>query len=158
MTIGQTTQDNEPPKFPRSLRKSTSFEPNSAYIFVPPPPEVHQDSDSEQGDHERKRGFQAAFASLDDVDLQLEFQSRCCLMRSPPAFLRGAYKSAMRVALTEHQRAGEDVTRRTQAWKLFLLIPRLLLFRPARGGLLPKGQLQERFNRFVLGQWLPLLT
>ena len=47
---------------------------------------------------------------------------------------------------------------RRRAWTLFLLLPRLLLFRPARGGLLPKGQLQERFNRFTHGEWLLLLT
>ena len=82
------------------------------------------------------------------------------LRKRPKLFRRsyGAYRSAMRVALTEHQRAGEDATRRTRAWKLFLLIPRLLLFRPAHGGLLPKGQLQEQFNRFIQGQWIHLLT
>ena len=31
------------------------------------------------------------------------------------------------------------------------------LYRPARGGLLPKGQLEERFNQFMTGQWTQLL-
>ena len=66
------------------------------------------------------------------------------------------YKSAIRVALTVQQ-AGRDETRRCRAWKLFLLIPRMLLFRPARGGLLPRGQLEERFNQFMSGQWTQLL-
>ena len=48
-------------------------------------------------------------------------------MRSPPAFLKGMHKSAIRVALTEFQQAGRDETRRCRAWKLFLLIPRMLI-------------------------------
>ena len=48
----------------------------------------------------------------------------------------------MRLALSEFQHAGEDEDRQCRAWKLFLLLTRMLLFRNARGGLLPKGQLQ----------------
>ena len=126
-------------------------------VFVPVPQDL--DSDNEEDDRLRMpRSFQAAFASLDAIDLKAEFRYRPCLMRSPPGFLRGAYKTAMRVALTEFHQAGQDETRRRRAWTLFLLLPRLLLFRPARGGLLPKGQLQERFNRFTHGEWLLLLT
>ena len=44
-----------------------SWSDRESDTFVPP--EVHQDSDSEEGDHARMRGFQAAFTSLDGVDL-----------------------------------------------------------------------------------------
>ena len=64
----------------------------------------------------------------------------------------------MRVALTEFHKAGQDKSRPRRAWTLFLLLPRLFLFCPARGGLLPKGQLQERFNLFTHGERLLLLT
>ena len=37
-----------------------------------------------------------------------------------------------------------------------LLILRVLLFRRARGGLLKKGQLGKRFNKFMSGQWTQL--
>ena len=47
--------------------------------------------------------------------------------------------------------------RRERGWKLFLLLPRLLLFRPARGGLISKKKLEERFADFVRGEWLSLL-
>ena len=53
--------------------------------------------------------------------------------------------------MTECQRGGEDVTRRTRAWNFFLLIPRLLLVRLARGGLLPKA-ISTVFET-LLGQW-----
>ena len=79
-----------------------------------------------------------ALVSLDHVDLVHMFPRRAILMKCPPQFLRGAYKSAMRLALTEFQESaqGGDETRRTRAWKLFILLPRLLLFRPARGMLI----------------------
>ena len=90
---------------------------------VPDP--VADISDSEEGDHRMTRAIQEALQSLDFVDV-------------PPVFLRGMYKSALRVALTEFHQAGRDDRRRCRAWKLLLLLPRLLLFRLARGGLLPK--------------------
>ena len=68
------------------------------------------------------------------------------------------HKSALRVALTEFHQAGRDERRCCRAWKLLLLLlPRLLLFRPERGGLLPKCHLQERFDQFMRGQWTQLL-
>ena len=71
----------------------------------------------------------------------------------------GAYRSAMRVALAEidQGRSEEDVTRSSRGWKLFLLLPRLLLHKPPRGGLVPKKQLQHRFEVFSQGDWASLL-
>ena len=70
---------------------------------------VPRDLDADNGEDDRlrmPRSFQAAFASLDAVDLQAEFRCRPCLMRSPPGFLRGAYRTAMKVALTWFHQAG----------------------------------------------------
>ena len=47
------------------------------------------------------RATRAGFASLDRADLVCLFKSRASVMKSPPKFLRGAYRSALRVALTE---------------------------------------------------------
>ena len=73
------------------------------------------------------------------------------------AFSKGAY-SAMRVALREGDRARDsrDIVGQTRAWKLFLLLPRLLLHRPPRGGLVPKSRLRERFSLFATGHWFEL--
>ena len=51
----------------------------------------------------------------------------------------------------------EDDIAQCRGWKLFLLLPRLLLFRPPRGGLIPKQQLQNRFSLFSRGEWEQLL-
>ena len=96
-------------------------------------------------DVEVTRATQAAFLSLDSVDLTVMFKTRAKVMRSPPKFLRGAYKSAMRVALHEWQ-AGEVVqseARKSRAWKLFVLLPRMLLFKPPRGSLVAKSKMVE---------------
>ena len=42
-----------------------------------------------------------------------------------------------------------------RAWKLFLLLPRILLHRPA--GKIPKGKLLERFTDFSRGHWIQML-
>ena len=38
-----------------------------------------------------------------------------------------------------------------------LLLPRMLLHRPPRGGLIAKDKLHQRFQSFVRGEWLMLL-
>ena len=81
------------------------------------------------------------------------------VMKSPPKFLRGAYRAAMRIALKEII-AGEtlsDEVRQTRGWKLFLLLPRMLLFRPPRGGLISRQRLFDRFTLFNQGAWIQLL-
>ena len=39
-----------------------------------------------------------------------------------------------------------------------MLLPRMLLFRPARGGLVPRKQLEARFKSFHDGHWIQLLN
>ena len=117
------------------------------------------DSDHQIGDIVVIRAFRAAFICLDGVDLVVMFKTRAHVMKSPPKFLRGAYKSAMRVALREWEagtEVGDDV-RRCRAWKLFVLLPRMLLRKPVRGGLVPKSKMSERFASFSQGRWDDLL-
>ena len=44
-----------------------------------------------------------------------------------------------------------------RAWKLFLMLPRMLLSRPPRGGEVPKKKLQDRFAAFARGEWAQLV-
>ena len=50
----------------------------------------------------------------------------------------------MRVALDDISsgRSRSETLQEERGWKLFLLIPRLLLFRPGRSGLVPKRKLE----------------
>ena len=96
----------------------------------------------------RVRAPVTAFSSLDSVNLTEVFTNRAHVMRSVPAMLKGAFHSALRVALKEIVDSAEvnNTIRATRAWKLLLLLPRMLLFRPTRGGLVPRKKLEARFK------------
>ena len=76
-------------------------------------------------------------------------------MRSVLHFLSGPFRNALRLALEEA--VSEEVIRQEQGWKLVLLLPRMLLHRPPRGGFIAKDKLHKRFQSFVRGEWLMLL-
>ena len=93
----------------------------------------------------------AGFVLLDHWDLGETFAQRGSLMRSVPRFLWGSFRVAVKVALVEIM-AG--VSRRSEihqvrAWKLLLLLPRMLSHRPPRGGQIGKSKLTERFDKFA---------
>ena len=94
------------------------------------------------------------------MNLTEEFEERASVMKSVPRFLRGPYRTAMRVALEEIREGGrrDDVTRQERGWKLFLLLPRMLLHRSPRGGLIPRAKLLDRFEMFIRGRWIDILT
>ena len=79
------------------------------------------------------------------------FSRRAVLMKTVPHFLRGAFRNAMRIAMEEatHAQAGQH----ERGWKLFMLLPRMLLHRPPRGGNIPKNKLVSRFDDFSAGRW-----
>ena len=94
------------------------------------------------------------------MDLESLFQQRPCLMKSVPGFMKGSYRVAMRVALNEidEGRSLTSVMRISRGWGLFLILPRLLLHRPRRGGKILKVQLQRRVEAFSCGEWASLLA
>ena len=96
---------------------------------------------------------------LDEIDLVEQFQRRPVIMRSVPVVMKGSFKAAMRLAIDEVADgvAAHDEDKQERGWKLFLLLPRMLLQRPPRGGLVPKSKLQERLRRFAIGDWIGLL-
>ena len=60
----------------------------------------------------------------------------------------------------QERHAGECLERQgtkvqqERGWKLFLLLPRMLLHRPPRGGLTSKSKLSERFDKCARGKWI----
>ena len=51
-----------------------------------------------------------------------------------------------------------DYQRDGGGWKLFVLLPRMLLFKPPRGGKVSKNALLDQFTKFAQGLGLDLLT
>ena len=85
------------------------------------------------------------------MDLVNVFQVRTFVMKTLPFFL--SFKTALKASLQEIRRGQHehDDTTEIRGWKLFFLLPRILLHRPPRGGLVPKAQLQERVDKFLQG-------
>ena len=106
-----------------------------------------------------RRNLRAGFTVLDGVSLSEIFARRAVVMRSIPKCFRGAYVAAVRVSIHEilDGKASGHIQREVCGWKLFFLLPRLLLFRPLRGGLVSKRQLHERMALFNAGDWAQLL-
>ena len=97
--------------------------------------------------------IQLGFEGLDFVDLRDTSRVRAHVMKTPLGFLKGPYRSAMRLAMREASTASSNQSelQSVRAWKLFLLIPRMLLWKPSRGGLITKEKLQERVAAFAKG-------
>ena len=68
-----------------------------------------------------------------------------------PHCLRGRFRQATRCALEARHQAvrSQDRTLETCAWKLFCLIPFLLLWRPFGGRRVSREDLCERFDKFT---------
>ena len=81
-------------------------------------------------------------------------------MKHVPTFLRGPMKQAYKVALEETTRASDcnDQQARIRAWKLFMLLPRLLLHRPLGETIVYKEILTKRFDDFNKGKWTDLMV
>ena len=94
------------------------------------------------------------------ASLRTVFQRRAVVMRTVPPFFRGPFRNALRVAMDEAIGGIEvlDELRQERAWKLFLLLPRMLLQRPGRGGLVPRSKIEERLRQFAEGRWADLVN
>ncbi len=101
-----------------------------------------------------------AWAALDSIDLADEFRRRVPCLKGVPHFLRGSVRSAFRLALEAVRRAsrhGGSPVSRLRAWKLFNLVPRLILHKTHGENFIPKEVLLNRADRFQRGEWHRLL-
>ena len=73
-----------------------------------------------------------------------------------PRQLRGLLRNAFRVGL-EHIRDAPTQAQASTGWKLFLLAPRMLLYRAPGTGQVPPEEPRRREKFFLAGQWLDLL-
>ena len=60
-----------------------------------------------------------------------------------------AIRVSMQAIISGVEAQSEVQTER--GWKLFLLLPRMLLFRPGRGGVVPRKKLEVRIKQFQEG-------
>ena len=100
----------------------------------------------------RAPALRAAFRNMDGVDVERIFSLRASVMRSVPHFLQGPFRNVMKMVLEEIMASVEDV-RVTRAWKVFSMLPRMLLHRPPGGGTISREKLVARFEDFSRGEW-----
>ena len=96
---------------------------------------------------------------LDQFDLENVFSLRVPMLKACPHFLRSRFRECMGVALRERFRAKQagDVDAETRAWKLFALVPMMLLHRPRGAGLIGRTELSQRAVDFANGRWNDLI-
>ena len=80
--------------------------------------------------------------------------SQCHAITSP--FPQRRVPGSIKIEIANGVDRNDEISQ-CRGWKLFLLLPRLLLSRPPRGGLIPKQQLVNRFSAFSRGEWDQLL-
>ena len=95
------------------------------------------------------RGGSEGLRSLDSVSLEDVFEHRALVIKNVPSLMREVLRTAMKLSLKEISKglALRDESTVVRGWKLFMLLPRLLLFRPPRGGVFLGTPLQEPFRR-----------
>ena len=76
--------------------------------------------------------FREGLVDLDTWSLQGLVSRRAAVVKNIPRFLKGPFRNALQAALEEA--TAPERCRQERGWKLFLLLPRLLLHRPPRGG------------------------
>ena len=92
------------------------------------------------------------WVQLDEINLEVELRKRIATIQDPPRWFRGSLRRAYMVSLHEWRR-----TKSERSWKVFILISRMLL-RPTREkGAVGKLEFEDRFRRFLNGQWKELL-
>ena len=98
------------------------------------------------------------FVSLDIVNVQDVFSRRACVMKAPPAFFSGAYRSAMRVALQEIV-SGMELDNPTRIERLETLHPppSAVIDETSERRQGPQEQVVGAGPEVCVGQWMDLL-
>ena len=70
--------------------------------------------------------------------------------------IRVAFRLALEITDKGYEQG--DVAKQERGWKLFFLVPRLLLYKRPGELLIPKEELSRRCTAFAKGQWAALLV
>ena len=100
------------------------------------------------------------WAHLDSVGLNDWMLRRVPMLKTCPRFMRGRFRQCWGTALRERCRArlAGDVVSESRAWKLFCMVPVMLLHRPRGTGSVGRDELAERIVDFEGGRWIHLLN
>ena len=107
----------------------------------------------------RRETADVDWGQLDQFQVDDLFLTRVPMLKSCPHFLRGRLREAFQVALRERFRAKlmGDEDGQVRGWKLFALVPMMLLHRPCGTGSVGRCELVHRADRFAAGRWAELI-
>ena len=117
--------------------------------MLPPRPQVRTNSEICADSWER----------LDEVDLDELFLQKIPMLKTCPRFLRGRLLHCFGVALRERHRAklAGDRVAEVRAWKLFGMVPIMLLRRTKHSGTVGRDEFAQRVEDFNSGRWTDFL-
>ena len=86
---------------------------------------------------------------------RVNFARQAAVIKRVPRFLSGSFRIALKLAHEEISAGSvaNDRVRQERGWKLFFVLPWMLLHRPPKGGLLVKDKMLDRFQKLSAGQW-----
>jgi len=151
-----------PPPEPEPLAPPPEPEPQEQPVEPALAPEPEQPEPQRVVPQHRIAHLPNGWRHLAWVVLDEELRNRTHTMRAVPSPIRGAYARIQTQVLAHLVRAYDrypqhDAPERVAAWTLFMLLPRLLLYKAGRGGKNGARELQRRVTLFDAGQWDVLL-
>ena len=101
-----------------------------------------------------------SWQDLDDVPMEDVFLQRIPMLKKCHQFLRGRLREAFACGLRERLRGQMegDLIAECRGWKLFALVPVLLLHKLSGTVSIGRDELAKRADDFAAGRWLELLT
>ena len=102
---------------------------------------------------------------LDNINLVSELELRVRTLKSVPKCIKGHFLRILTQSMAAvvssheaHERGHDSNVAQVRAWKLFLLIPRLILHSTKHGGEAGERELNRRIAKFDAGEWDSLLV
>ena len=105
-------------------------------------------------------GYSRAWESLDTINCKELFLTKIPMLKSCPRFLRGRLRECFSFALRERQRGKivGDEQAELRGWKLFAVIPIMLLHKTQGIGSVGRDELAQRVEDFTRGRWIQLIA
>ena len=124
-------------------------------VVVPEVARPHHEGIPVRHQRQREAAQESSWHQFDQLNLEDCFLTKVPTLRKCPHFLRGRLREVFSFVLRERCRAKmeNDVEGEVRAWKLFGLIPAMLLHRPKGVGSVGRAELVHRFNDFQQGHW-----
>ena len=102
--------------------------------------------------------FSREWESLDTIDCKELFLKKISMLKSCPSFLRGKLRECFSFALRQRGKTAGDDQAELRGWKLFAVIPVVLLHKTHGIGSVGRDEFAHRVEDFTSGRWTQLMA